>query len=109
MCGLLLLLSVALVGAGQAKEQAASQVLHNARIYTVNAEQPWAEALAIGEQGEILAVGRAADMDDYSDEGTEFVDLKDRLVPPCFEDAEDDPEAGDPARRPGPADRHRPR
>ena len=36
-----------------AEEQAASLVLHNARIHTVNDEQPWAQALAIDEDGRI--------------------------------------------------------
>jgi predicted amidohydrolase YtcJ len=34
----------------------ADGVITNARIYTVNARQPWAEAVAI--RGKIVAVGR---------------------------------------------------
>lgn len=69
-----------------AEEQAASLVLHNARIHTVNDEQPWAQALAIDEDGRILAVGSDAEVEEYADDETEFVDLKGRLVLPGFQD-----------------------
>lgn len=69
-----------------AEEQAASLVLHNARIHTVNDEQPWAQALAIDEDGRILAVGSDAEVEEYADDRTEFVDLKGRLVLPGFQD-----------------------
>lgn len=87
-----LLLSAALVVALpavslQAEEQAASLLLHNARIYTVNSAQPWAEALAIDEEGTILAVGSAAEVDEYADDDTEVVDLEGRLVLPGFQDS----------------------
>lgn len=39
------LCAVLLAPLAQAEEAAASLVLHNARIYTVDADQPWAEAL----------------------------------------------------------------
>lgn len=70
----------------QAEEEAASLLLHNARIYTVNAEQPWAEALAISEAGEILVVGSQAEVEEYADDDTEFVDIGGRLVLPGFQD-----------------------
>lgn len=69
-----------------AEEQAARLVLHNARIHTVNDEQPWAQALAIDEDGRILAVGSDAEVEEYADDETEFVDLKGRLVLPGFQD-----------------------
>ncbi|PAV47611.1 hypothetical protein CK486_11090 [Pseudomonas sp. HAR-UPW-AIA-41] len=69
-----------------AEEQAASLVLHNARIHTVNDEQPWAQALAIDGDGRIMAVGSDAEVEEYADERTEFVDLKGRLVLPGFQD-----------------------
>ncbi|MDD0844109.1 amidohydrolase [Pseudomonas sp. Gutcm_11s] len=71
----------------QAEEAAASLLLHNARIYTVDADQPWAEALAIGEEGEILAVGSRAEVEEYADDDTELVDLGGRLVLPGFQDS----------------------
>ncbi|MBM7060573.1 amidohydrolase [Pseudomonas sp. UL073] len=71
----------------QAAEPAASLVLHNARIYTVNSAQPWAQALAISEEGEILAVGSDAQVEEHADADTEFVDLDGRLVLPGFQDS----------------------
>ncbi|WP_394559293.1 amidohydrolase [Aquipseudomonas alcaligenes] len=68
-------------------EEAASLLLHNARIYTVDADQPWAEALAVSEEGEILAVGSRAEVEEYADDDTEFVDLGGRLVLPGFQDS----------------------
>lgn len=63
----------------------AELVLTNARIYTVDADQPWAQALAIGG-GKILAVGSTADMAAYA-AGAQVVDAGGRLVLPAFGDA----------------------
>lgn len=68
-------------------EEAASLLLHNARIYTVDADQPWAEALAVSEEGEILAVGSRTEVEEFADDDTEFVDLGGRLVLPGFQDS----------------------
>ncbi|MBC9251587.1 hypothetical protein A9179_15045 [Pseudomonas alcaligenes] len=84
---LFLSLSIALAVTVQAEEPVASLVLHNARIYTVNPAQPWAEALAIDEEGTILAVGRAAEVDEYADDDSDVVDLGGRLVLPGFQDS----------------------
>ncbi len=70
----------------QAEEVAASMVLHNARIYTVAADQPWAEALAVSEEGEIVAIGSLAEVEEYAGDDSEFVDLGGRLVLPGFQD-----------------------
>ncbi|MBU1284642.1 MAG: amidohydrolase [Gammaproteobacteria bacterium] len=78
-----LLLSIALAGTAEA----ASLVLHNARIYTVNAEQPWASAMVIDEDGSIVAIGEGEDVADYVDDETESVDLGGRLVLPGFQDS----------------------
>lgn len=64
----------------------ADLILANARIYTVEAEQPWAEAVAIRD-GKILAVGAAADVEMYKGAGTRIVDVAGRLVLPAFGDA----------------------
>jgi predicted amidohydrolase YtcJ len=60
-------------------------VLH-ARIYTVNARQPWAEALAISE-GKIVAVGDAARIATYRGPATRVIDAAGRLVLPGFTDS----------------------
>ena len=66
-------------------ERAAEYVLHNARIYTVDAEQPTAGALAV-RNGELLAVGPDADMlDAFPD--AKRVDADGRTVVPGLIDA----------------------
>lgn len=64
----------------------ADLILTNGQIYTVDADQPWASALAISE-GRIVAVGSVEDMATYQGESTELVDLGGRLVLPAFGDA----------------------
>ena len=63
----------------------AETVIVNARIYTVNAKQPWAEALAI-RGDKILAVGSAKDMTAYRGASTKVVDAQGKLVLPGFTD-----------------------
>ncbi|MBS7689869.1 amidohydrolase family protein [Pseudomonas lalucatii] len=81
LTGLLMLASSAL----QAAEPAA-RLLHNGKVYTVNEQQPWASALAIAEDGRILAVGDGQALQAYVDAQTERVDLQGRLVLPGFQD-----------------------
>ena len=65
--------------------QAADIILTQARIYTVNPRQPWAEALAIrGEK--IVAVGDAQQIDGYRGPATQLIDAQGRLVLPGFTD-----------------------
>jgi predicted amidohydrolase YtcJ len=60
-------------------------VVVNARIYTVNPQQPWAEALAIrGEK--ILAVGSTREINRYRGPTTRVIDAQGRLVLPGFTD-----------------------
>ncbi|SIR95451.1 hypothetical protein SAMN05878276_1138 [Aquipseudomonas alcaligenes] len=80
-------LCVALLAPLAQAQEAASLLLHNARIYTVDADQPWAEALAVSEEGEILAVGSQTEVEEFADDDTEFVDLGGRLVLPGFQDS----------------------
>jgi predicted amidohydrolase YtcJ len=61
-------------------------VLHNARIYTVDAADSVAEALTIRDR-EIVAVGRSRDMLELCDRKTRVVDLGGRTVVPGFVDA----------------------
>lgn len=61
-------------------------LLHNAKIYTVNSEQPWASAMVIDEEGNIVAIGDDDDVAEYVDDETEVVDLEGRLVLPGFQD-----------------------
>ena len=64
----------------------ADLVLLNARVYTVDAAQPWAEAVAVtGDR--IVAVGATADIRRYAGEGTRVLDLGGAFVSPGFNDA----------------------
>ncbi|WP_051330606.1 amidohydrolase [Niveispirillum irakense] len=74
------------VGGAASAAPAADLLFTNARVYTVEAGQPWAEAVAI-DDGKIVAVGSAADLKAYQGEGTQVVDLGGRLLMPSFGDA----------------------
>jgi predicted amidohydrolase YtcJ len=63
----------------------ADLVLINAHIYTVDARQPWAEALAIRD-GNILAVGTSKDIARYRGPSTQVINARDKLVLPGFTD-----------------------
>jgi predicted amidohydrolase YtcJ len=65
---------------------AADTVLVHARIYTVNPQQPWADALAIGA-GRIIALGIASDINRYRGASTQVIDAHERLVLPGFTDS----------------------
>lgn len=64
----------------------ADLVLTNARIYTVDERNPFAEAMAIRD-GRILAVGRAADVEPLVGFHSRRADLGGRTVVPGFIDA----------------------
>ena len=61
-------------------------LLTNARVYTVDPTQPWAEAVA-GRDGRIVAVGRATDLDALAGPATRRIDCGGRLVLPGLTDA----------------------
>ncbi len=62
-------------------QQSPDIILHNARIYTVDAAKPWASAVAI-QRGEIVAVGDSVDLLALATDTTTLYDLEDRLVLP---------------------------
>lgn len=64
----------------------AELILNNGRIYTLNPNQPWAEALACAN-GRVLAVGRSSEIEALADAHTKIIDAKGRLVLPGFTDA----------------------
>lgn len=74
------------VGLGLAQTQKADTVVVNARIYTVNSRQPWAEALAIRRE-KVVAVGSAKDIEAYRGATTKVIDAGGRLVLPGFTDS----------------------
>src|SRR5258705_10470468 len=71
--------------AAQDNPDAVETIVTNARVYTVNAKQPWAEALAI-RGGKIVAVGSVADIDRYRGAATKVIDAGGKLVLPGFTD-----------------------
>lgn len=64
----------------------ADLILTNARVYTVDPQQPWAEAVACRD-GRILAVGAAADLRALTTAATTVIDCKGRLLLPGLTDA----------------------
>lgn len=63
----------------------ADAVYTNGRIYTVNEQQPWAEALAV-KDGKLLAVGSNAEIDALAGPQTQARDLEGRMVMPGIHD-----------------------
>jgi predicted amidohydrolase YtcJ len=78
---------LACVSAARAQETAplADILLMNARVYTVNPQQPWAEAVAI-RGDKILAVGSGRELNVYRGVSTKIVDAHGKLVLPGFVD-----------------------
>ena len=75
-----------LAGATAAYAQVADTIYTNGRVYTVDASQPWAEAVAI-EDGKFIAVGSAKDVGKFADKDTRIVDLKGKMILPGFFDS----------------------
>jgi hypothetical protein len=86
-------LTTAHAAAHAAAPEPADIILTDARVYTVEDAQPWAEAVAIRD-GRILAVGSAADVIAHRGAKTRVVDLKGRFVMPAFGDAHAHPVFG---------------
>ena len=80
-----LLWNCALVASDAAFPPADVIVIH-ARIYTVNAQQKWAEAIAIGGD-KVLAVGDGAQIDAYRGNTTRIIDAGGHLILPGFTDS----------------------
>jgi predicted amidohydrolase YtcJ len=82
----LVLLLLAGTGPTCAQEAvSADTLLVNARVYTVNPQQPWAEAVAI-RGDKIVAVGSADQLNAYRRNSTKIIDAGGRLVLPGFVD-----------------------
>jgi predicted amidohydrolase YtcJ len=69
-----------------ASSRKATVIVTNARIYTVNAKQFWAEAVAISGD-KILAVGSKRKIDLFLDKSTLVIDAHGKLVLPGFTDS----------------------
>lgn len=64
----------------------ADLILHNARIYTVDPAQPWAEAVAC-QDGQIIAVGHNDEVMALAGSQTQVIDAQQHLVLPGLIDA----------------------
>lgn len=64
----------------------ADTVYHTGKIYTVNAEQPWAQAVAV-RNGRIAFVGTDDGVRSHIGPDTAVHDLRGRLMLPAFQDA----------------------
>jgi predicted amidohydrolase YtcJ len=83
-----LLVSTALVGPAiqAAPSRAADLILTDARVYTVESDHPWAQAVAVSD-GRIVAVGTTAQMARWKGANTRTIDLHGKLLMPAFGDA----------------------
>jgi predicted amidohydrolase YtcJ len=85
------LLALLLSGCGQhqprtAAPQAADSLYINGKIYTVDADRSWQQALAVRD-GKLVAVGSNDDIMQWQGEQTELIDLQGRMVMPGIHDA----------------------
>lgn len=69
----------------QASSEKADVIVTHARVYTVNAKQPWAEAVAVRE-GKIIAVGSEQEIATHKALETKVIDAGGRVVLPGFTD-----------------------
>jgi len=65
--------------------QDAELLMLNGKVYTVNREQSWAEAIAITD-GIIIWVGSTDDANQWQGEGTRTINLGGKMVMPGFQD-----------------------
>ena len=66
---------------------ARTKVLTNANIHTVNPRAPAARAMAIDDDGRIIAVGAEKDVLAAAGKDAQIIDLEGRMVLPGFQDA----------------------
>lgn len=83
LAGVVLLAALA---CGENAPNAPDAIFRNGRIYTVDAERSWAEALALrGDR--VVAIGATAELDSLAGPATRVVDLGGRMVMPGIHDA----------------------
>ncbi|HUG03815.1 MAG TPA: amidohydrolase [Steroidobacteraceae bacterium] len=77
--------ALAACGRGNGADDAADLALTGGRIYTVDADRSWAEAVAVRD-GRIVFVGSNEDARAHIGKDTQVVDLAGRMVVPGFQD-----------------------
>jgi predicted amidohydrolase YtcJ len=63
----------------------ATQVYKNGKVYTVNDQQEWADAVAV-KDNKIIFVGSNDEVQDYVDSSTKVTDLSGKMMMPGFHD-----------------------
>ena len=81
-----ILAAVLLLPGTQVCAETADSVYHNGRIYTVDENRPWAQALAV-KGTRLIYVGDDESAGGYIDEMTQVIDLQGRMVMPGIHDA----------------------
>ena len=90
---LVIVIGSEMVSGNLAKSQElADKIYTNGKIYTVEEQQPWVEAVAIDE-GKFLAVGSAAEIEQYKGSETEVIDLQGKFVMPGMIDTHIHPDS----------------
>ena len=79
-------LTICIACSTQNHQISADLILINGKIYTLAADQPWANSCAI-KDGKFIAVGEKREMQKLKGRTTEIIDLKHKLVLPGFNDA----------------------
>lgn len=84
---IILLLTAIIFGcSNDIKEKSTADVIYsNGKIYTVNEDQPWVEAVAI-KDGKFLKVGNTEDVEELKGESTEVIDLNGQFAMPGLGD-----------------------
>jgi len=82
----ILFFSLALAWQANPKKEVADLVLLNGAVWTVNPDQPWAEAIAIKED-KILEAGSSQEIREMIGDSTHVIDLKGDFVLPGFIDS----------------------
>lgn len=77
----LLVIAAAACGGAEPGLEPADVIYRSGRIYTVDPERPWAEAVAAAG-GRIVAVGSNEDVERFAGPETETIDLQGRFVMP---------------------------
>jgi predicted amidohydrolase YtcJ len=85
LCGRLGVLGLLLVQPAAAQVGIGTEVLVNARVWTGDADRPWAEAIAV-HNGRVIAVGSAADVGRIVGSEARAENLRGRFVMPGFID-----------------------
>ena len=80
--------AVSLLDASSETYQAVDLVIHNARIYTVNQDQPWSQAVAI-KNGKFVRIGKDSEL--ASLPARRRLDLQQRLLLPAMVDGHSHP------------------